>query len=103
MKNKNESMSVEKYQVDLGSLGDLMLAARDESKDHIFLDTETGRPEILPHSLLNAVASENASALRSLPDEERDLTFMAKKILEDSSGRYIDLPEISLLTEYEVL
>jgi Uncharacterised protein family (UPF0158) len=100
MENKTNAENKRRYQIDLGLLGDVMLSARNPGRQHFFLDTDFGQPEILSDDLLNTVLEKGNPEIGNLSEEECKRAFLARRIFEDEEGRYVDLPAIDAITEY---
>lgn len=82
MKNQNEDQNIQRYQIDVELLGDVILHRPDSPDCSLYLDTVTGEP------------------IAALPEEEQDKCFTAKRLLNDDTNRFAPLYRIPAITEF---
>jgi hypothetical protein len=82
---------MKKLKVDIDEIA-FTMETSDEFGNITLFDTETGEIVSIPNELMSAVESDDEEALQDLPDWEKDLIGIAESIVNDESGRFVDIP-----------
>jgi hypothetical protein len=93
---------MKKLKVDIDEIAFIMETS-DEFDSVTLFDTETGEIVSIPNELMSAVESNDEEALQCLPDRERDLIGTAESIVNDESGRYVDIPRKPSYEAYDLM
>jgi len=93
---------MKKLKVDIGEIARLMEMSDDFDSITLF-DTETGEIVSIPNEVMSAVESNDEEALQDLPDWERDLIKPAESIVNDESGRFVDIPRKPSYEAYDLM
>jgi hypothetical protein len=93
---------MKKLKVDIDEIAFIMETS-DEFNSATLFDTETGEIISIPNELMSAVESDDEEALQDLPDWERDLIGTAESIVNDESGRFVDIPRKPSYEAYDLM
>jgi hypothetical protein len=93
---------MKKLKVDIGEIAFIMEMSDDFDTIPLF-DTETGEIVSIPNEVMSAIESNDEEALQDLPDWERDLIETAESIVNDESGRFVDIPRKPSYEAYDLL
>jgi FPC/CPF motif-containing protein YcgG len=93
---------MKKLKVDIDGIAFIMETS-DEFNSATLFDTETGEIISIPNELMSAVESNDEEALQDLPDWERDLIGTAESIVNDESGRFVDIPRKPSYEAYNLM
>ncbi len=93
---------MKKLKIDIDEIAFIM-ESNDEFGGVTLFDTETGKIVSIPNELMTAVESDDKETLKDLPDWERDLIGTAESIVNDESGRYVDIPRKPSYEAYDLM
>jgi hypothetical protein len=81
---------MKKLKVDIGEIA-LIMEISDDFDSITLFDTETGEIISIPNEVMSAVESNDEEALQDLPDWGKDLIEITESIINNESGRYVDV------------
>lgn len=93
---------MKELQVDLEMIG---MAMEDVSRDlaEYYLDTENGQVIVLSEEASKYVRDDEYMNIRDLPDWQIDEIKVAENILNNQTGRYVNIPEKPTYESYELM
>lgn len=93
---------MKKLQVNLNEIALIMEISDDFGSIRLF-DTETGEIIDIPDEVMSAVESDDEDEIDHLPEWEKDLIEIAKSVLSDEKGRYVDIPRKPSYESYNLM
>ncbi len=93
---------MKKLKVDIDELA-FTMETSDEFDSITLFDTETGELVSIPNELMSAVESNDEEVIHDLPDWEKDLIGIAESIVNDESGRFVDIPRKPSYEAYNLM